>query len=64
MASNDIKKTKEEMKKMKNELFSIFMELKDVRKEVINHILGISRRRERRSRILSRLGLKKEVYNK
>jgi hypothetical protein len=60
MASNDIKKTKEEMKKMKNELFSIFMELKDVRKEVINTLIGQRRRRERRSKILSRLGLKKE----
>jgi hypothetical protein len=53
-------KTKEEMKKMKNELFSIFMELKDVRKEVVNTILGIERRRERRSRILKRLGLREE----
>jgi hypothetical protein len=60
MAKNDIKKTTEEMKKMKNELFSIFLELKDVRKEVINTLLGIERRRERRSKILSRLGLKRE----
>jgi predicted nucleic acid-binding Zn-ribbon protein len=60
MATNDIKKTKKEIEKVKEEVFSIFTELKDVRKEVINHILGISRRRERRSRILSRLGLKKE----
>jgi hypothetical protein len=60
MATNDIKKTKEEMKKAKEEVFQVFQDMRDIRKEVINHILGISRRRERRSRILSRIGLKRE----
>jgi hypothetical protein len=55
MSKNDLIKMKEEMKKAKEEVFQVFQDMRDIRKEIVNSLLGFSRRRGRRGAIISRI---------
>jgi hypothetical protein len=55
MALEDIRKAGNEIKKAKEEVLGIFQEIKILRKEIFDIFLGIERRRDRRNFIISML---------